>query len=204
MLVIRKHEFVDGRTQSGKTHYAIEKSKNWAGGVLFWNPQNVKTGFPEINGHYDIKTIIQYLKAGKKMAYTPQINQKTALKELEALVYGVLNYHVKGELDNTLFVVDECQIFARSGGNNPIEDIATRGLGLGLFGLFVTQRPALTSNTLFTQSEVKTHFAMEDEEVAYFERQGTPMKEIQAKIKEAGEYHYIQKFKGEYSEPLKI
>lgn len=204
MEIIKAHEFVCGRTQSGKTHYALEKARAWDGPVILFNPQDVKSGFGIINGNYDRNTLLDYLKKGKKLDYRPQIQKDVAKAELRWLVDCVLNEHVKGRLKNTLFIVDECQIFARSNNDNPAEDIATRGQGKGLYGMFITQRPALVSNTLFTQPEIKTYFDCEDEELPYFKRQGVDTDAVFNTIRTAGKYYYMQKYANELKGPLKV
>lgn len=203
---LKKIEFVSGTTQSGKTTYSVEKGRRWSGGVFFWNPQDsTAKGYTKACFTSSIEQIKNALKKGKKINYYPIVNKKKAQQELDYIVQELLKAHIEGELDDTLFIVDECQIYARSGnGYNPVEDIATRGLGKGLVGTFITQRPALVSNTLFTQAEIKTYLRLEQEEWGYFRRNGVEIEKIQKEIRDFGKYGYISKYNDEYTKVTKI
>ena len=205
MIIKAKHEFVAGATQSGKSYYAAEKGRKWSkGGVLFFNPQDMELkGYIKATIKDDLLQIIRLLNKGEKINYIPRFKKEIAEKEIKYISQILLQYHVKHKIKGqTLFVVDECQIYARSNSKNPIEDVATRGLGKGLIGLFITQRPALVSNTLFTQSEIKTFFRLEEEEWPYFKNYN--MADIQNRIIKGGSYNYMVKFNHELIGPMKI
>lgn len=205
MLLKDKHEFICGATQSGKSYYAEEKGRKWKkGGVIFFNPQDMDLkGYVKATMKNDLLQIIKMLNQGEKINYIPRFTKEVAEKEIKYISQVLLQYHVKKKIKGkTLFIVDECQIYARSNSNNPIEDVATRGLGKGLIGTFITQRPALVSNTLFTQSEIKTFFRLEKEEWAYFKNYD--MVGIQNKIIDAGDHNYIIKHNHENIGPMKL
>lgn len=201
-----KHEVVYGVTQSGKTTYSIVKARQHTGPVFFYNPQKVRTGFARCDAKYSIDQIIWHLKHGTKLDYYPMLTTKPGIRqeELRLIAISILNAALKGRIKNLLYIVDEAHIYARHNFNNPLEEIFTRGLGLGIYGHAITQRPALISNTIFTQCEIKTYFAIEQEEWEYFRRHGVPIDDIQEQLRKAGKYHYIQKRDGEYTKPMKV
>lgn len=204
LITAKRHEFISGATQSGKSYYAQKKGREWPhGGVLFFNPQEMELkGYIKATIRSDIKDIVSLLNDGHKINYVPTSRKKIALKEIKYISQVLLQYHIKDKMKGeTLYIVDECQIYAKSNSDNPIEDVATRGLGKGLIGMFITQRPALVSNTLFTQAEIKTFFRLEVEEWDYFKKYD--MESIQNKIIEKGDYNFITKYDHKLHGPMK-
>lgn len=206
MLLINKHETIYGTTQSGKTTYGIRKGREWDGGVFLWNAKRNKApGYTKVDHTISIEKLKDLLKRGKKLNYLPILDLEQSKKELKYISQEILNAHMLKEMKKTLGIFDECQLYARSGvGSNPVENVATMGLGVGYVGIFITQRPALISNTLFTQSEIKTYLKIEEEEWEYFKKQNVPIEKIQKELAEYGEFSYINKYNGKYSAPKKI
>lgn len=197
MLLINKHNFIIGTTQSGKTELAKARAEAFKGGVFFFNPQAVEMpkSFSTVDCNYSIEQMIQCLKSGFKINYIPHHNDKIALKELNYIAEKVFYDKVQRKDDKPLsFVVDECHMYIKNNTESPVLNIATRGLRFGLYLTTITQRPALTNNTLFTQAEWKTYLHVEGEEWKYLKGQGIPIKEIQKQLTVNGMYSYIDKY----------
>ena len=181
------HEVVVGRTQSGKTHYAINaRAEDWGGPVLFFNPQ----GFPvsgrkwvSCSGHSIVAQLIQVLKQGLKLAYVPSDIDAVAEQELSVLVDAV--FSASFPAPGLLFVADEAQDFAA-----PLRRIARRGLARGVTGAFISQRPAEMHNTLLTQA-VRHVIFDSSWESQYFKRYGLDADKIEQTLRQAQRYSYI-------------
>ena len=194
------HEVVVGRTQSGKTHYAINaRAEDWGGPVLFFNPQ----GFPvsgrkwvSCSGHSIVAQLIQVLKQGLKLAYVPSDNDAIAVQELNQLVD--LSFSGSWPSAGLLFIADEAQDFA-----GPLRRIARRGLARGVTGVFISQRPAEMHNTLLTQAIRHVIFASAWES-QYFKRYGLDADFIQQTLATAKPYSYAVLEQGKISGPFSI
>lgn len=208
MITDKKHEFIAGTTQSGKTHYAIEKGRRWKhGGVFFFNPQHIKAiGYTVANMDSEMSDIITLLKNGDKIAYMPNVDDEIAKQELKHIVSKLFKEHLGGRLQgkNTLLIADESHIYVKNNQNNILENVATRGLSKGLIGCFITQRPALTSNTLFTQSEILTYFRLSQMEWNYFKNKNIEIEDIQEKIQKAGKYNFMSHYNYKLHGPMKV
>ena len=186
-LRLEGHEVVVGRTQSGKTHYAIKaRAESWRGPVLFFNPQ----GFPvsgrawvSCSGHSIVAQLIQVLKQGLKLAYVPSDIDAVAEQELSVLVDAV--FSASFPAPGLLFVADEAQDFAA-----PLRRIARRGLARGVTGCFISQRPAEMHNTLLTQA-VRHVIFDSSWESQYFKRYGLDADKIEQTLRQAQRYSYI-------------
>jgi hypothetical protein len=207
------HEFIAGTTQSGKTEVAKKRAERFKGGVLFFNPQRVPMprDFILINKFNDVKAIASLLDQGYKFNYLLDHRDTVAKKELDYITDYIFSNRVKSDCEMPIkIVVDEAHVFLKNNQQSPVLNLATRGLRYKIYLCSITQRPALTNNTLFTQSELKIYGHIEEEDVKYFTGQGIPMQQVQDEIKKAGKYHFINKhvecnngFKDGYSKPFK-
>ena len=194
------HEVVIGRTQSGKTHYAVKARANfWRGPVLFFNPQ----GFPPpgdyiaVTGRDNLGQIMQALRAGLRLSYIPSDRDEIAEQELSCLVGAVFSadWPQSGGL---LFVADESQDFSR-----PLRRIARRGLARGVTGVFISQRPAEMHNTLLTQAIRHVIFSSAWES-QYFKRYGLDADKIAGLLAAAPKYSYLVVANGCISGPYQV
>lgn len=194
-----KHRFIVGTTQSGKTTLAVEEGKKYHGGVFLFNPQELETGgssYTNANMNDGVGDIILALRSGEKINYVPHYNDTIAKKELFYLAEKIFFAAAKSKVKNDMiFIADECHIYIPNNCKyNAVLNIATRGLKHHVYLWSITQRPALTNNTLFTQSEVKTYLSIEEEEWQYFKKNGVPIEKIQKAISDKGKYAYVDKY----------
>jgi len=61
-----------------------------------------------------------------------------------------------------VIAIDEVQLMVKKGGNDGVERLWTVGAGQGILGLAITQRIQLLNETIWSQSENKILFKVED------------------------------------------
>ncbi len=181
------HSTVIGITRSGKT-YATKKSlEKVKEGVLFFNTQyeEMPTNFIKVNAYDDVKVIINALKANKKINYIPQLDSNIRDKEL---IYLIDNLYKRNSEKRIYLVVDEVHLYEKE-SLKALVKVATTGLRFGIYGIWISQRPANIDNTLMTQSNQFVIFATNMEN-SYFDRYGIPAEKIKEKLKAGGQFAY--------------
>lgn len=179
------HSTIIGITRSGKT-YATKKSlERVKEGVIFFNTQyeEMPSSFIKVNAKDDIKVIINALKANKKINYIPQLNANIRDKEL---IYLVNSLYRRNSEKKIYLVVDEVHLYEKETLKALIK-VATTGLRFGIYGIWISQRPANIDNTLMTQSNQFIIFKT-NMESSYFDRYGIPSEEIKSRLKENYSY----------------
>lgn len=179
------HSTIIGITRSGKT-YATKKSlEKVKEGVIFFNTQyeEMPSSFIKVNAKDDIKVIINALKANKKINYIPQLNGNIRDKEL---IYLVNSLYRRNSEKKIYLVVDEVHLYEKETLKALIK-VATTGLRFGIYGIWISQRPANIDNTLMTQSNQFIIFKT-NMESSYFDRYGIPSEEIKSRLKENYSY----------------
>lgn len=149
-FAVRGHVTVLGKTQSGKSYLTKRAIEKWAGGVLVVDTKRERD-YPclYLTGHENLAGIYRDLDKGAHLAYVPNPDPKKARAALERIAGDIL----KRRWRDLMLVVDEAQVHAPKGAPNPLDWLATQGQGLGVRLVAVTQRPAMLSHTVLTQSE---------------------------------------------------
>lgn len=195
------HSTVIGITRSGKT-YATKKSlENVKEGVLFFNTQleEMPKIFIKCDADTNISVMINALKQGKKINYIPNwINEEFREKEVVHLVRKLYQSNIK----KIYFVVDEVHLYNNLALKELIK-VATTGLRFGIYGIWISQRPANIDNTLMTQSNQFIIFDT-NMESGYFKRYGIPADEIKERIGKGGKYSYCTYNFKEVRGPFKV
>jgi hypothetical protein len=175
-----EHTTVLGLTRHGKTFAVMHSIKDLKEGVFFFNVQNEKTppNFSKANGNNSWEQIKELLREGKKINYIPSDDLELASKELG---YIVNNLYESGHM-NVRMVIDECHLFSKvtkdKSALKACIRLATTGLRRGYKAIYLTQRPAMIDNTLYTQSTKHILFALGKADYAYLKQQGFPVEEI--------------------------
>jgi len=186
-MALSGHEVVIGRTQSGKTYYAVKaRAATWRAAVLFFNPQGFPisgAGWVSCSGHSMLPQIVKVLRAGLKISYVPSDKDEIAEKELSCLVDAI--FATVFPSPGLLFVADEAQDFPA-----PLRRIARRGLARGVTGVFISQRPAEMHNTLLTQATRHVIFDSSWES-QYFKRYGLDAEKIEQTLRQAPPHSYV-------------
>lgn len=164
------HILLLGDTQSGKTFFANQLHRTFKihhpdgsttpGLSIFWNANRVRY----VWGH--VATSIQGLKqlavAGvRHINYLPPENKPAALAQLDALRTWLFQWGQRANAGRVWVqvLVDEVQRY--TGENlepNPIRELATRGLGLGIRLVAITQYPKPIDTTTRTNLKTRIFF----------------------------------------------
>src|SRR5437764_2262809 len=183
----KDHVVVIGATQYGKTTATIKTLENVKGPVFFFNTLHTAgTGaeWVEAKGSNSIEQIIYGLKNGYKINYLPDSDIGTAGKQLKAIID---QFYQEGRKQiNCVICIDEVHLFwlFKSGeGKKANLRLATTGLGFGLQTIWVSQRPALVDNTLYTQARKHIIFPVGKMDEAYLREAKFPIEEIISKHK---------------------
>lgn len=190
------HVFICGMTQSGKTFFAVRALELVPYGVLFLNLQNVKMPEKYITTYanqVDFEQIKSALKAGNK------IDLRFPASWGEHQIMSVIGFLSKKlitagftEKNPVYIAYDECQAISRFPDTlREVRMVATRGLSLGVWCVFITQRPALADLTLYTQSTEQYIFQLGKGERTYFREKGIDYDECLKLWETNGKHSYI-------------
>lgn len=190
------HVFICGMTQSGKTYFAVRALEQVSQGVLFINIQNTKMPDRYITTYanqVDFEQIKSALKAGNKI----DLRFPAAWRESQIMqVIGFLSKELIkagfSEKNPVYIAYDECQAISRfPDALREVRMVATRGLYLGVWCVFITQRPALADLTLYTQSTEHYIFQLGKGERGYFKGKGIDYDECLKLWEANGKHSYI-------------
>ena len=106
----------------------------------------------------------QLVKKNPRIVYRPPGAKEGSQKDLTSiidLVFG-LQKNKKFSRIKRVIAIDEIQLMVKKGGHDGIEKLWTVGAGMGIVGLAITQRVQLLNETVWSQSENKVLFKVED------------------------------------------
>lgn len=190
-----EHATVIGLTQHGKTYGTIKTMELMQEPILFFNTNHtpgLSSSWVEATGGNTIDQIIYGLQQGYKINYLPNDDILKSGKQLKAIVDGVYNLG-RGSL-KFRFVIDEVHLFwiaKSSEGKEANIRLATTSLGRGISCVWLSQRPAMVDNTLYTQSTKHIIFALGKLDESYLKTNGFPVEEIKEKTKNE-KYYFVE------------
>lgn len=186
------HVFISGQTRSGKTYFAGRALAELPGPVLFINLQDedLPARFLTIEAEcIETGQLMEALKDGVKIDLRlPFDRQKTNL-----VIGHVINSCMAAgftEKRPVYVALDECHLLKDRGLEKAIE-AATRGLKRGCRCIFITQRPALTNKTLYTQAAEQYIFYLASSEKEYLRNKGLDYEQCLNHWTTLGQYSYI-------------
>jgi len=194
------HICVFGSTSSGKTYwsgYMFRQMPNWN---IFFNTQ-AEPALSRDFGGYEVSGIEDFTEAlteghRRRIVYTPEsetiAEQQEEISEIIDILYGIgkiMNAAGRRHIWCHLYIDEVHLLSSKKSPFSMVDRIATQGKRYGVVGVFISQRPALVSQTLITQSDSQVIFRCNSYEIPYFERYGFPISEY--KIWLARPYHYI-------------
>jgi len=166
--IAKRHTSIVGQTRSGKTYATRLILKELQGrGIhtIFFDPKHD-------DDYADLGTIcytpMQFY--AKLLSRTPHIiyrpNPEKAKRQQELTRIIDLTFEVSKTRGyksiRRVVAIDEVQLMVKKGGNDGIEKLWTVGAGQGILGLAITQRIQLLNETIWSQSENKILFKVED------------------------------------------
>lgn len=186
------HVFISGQTRSGKTYFAGKALEQIPDPVLFVNLQEEDLPARFIEGKAeDLNTgqLLDLLKHGAKIDLRLPFNAAQANNIIGHLISKLMV--AKFSESRPVYVaLDEAHLLKDRGLDKAIE-AATRGLKRGVRCVFITQRPALCSKTLYTQSSEQYIFYLASSEKEYLRNKGLDYDTCLSHWEKNGQYSYI-------------
>lgn len=199
-----KHAAVFGTTQEGKTYAVTQSLKAARAGVIFMDMKAEPVpGYVRADKQDDLDAIIEVLKIGEKVNYTP--SRGTRFAEVAAIIEGILDV----ELD-VYVICDEVHLAylnpdkQKRAAQAAYEELATVGLSKGRKGVFISQRPALMPNTLMHLADLQVYFR--NDELNYLRKymgddDANRMRDL---LDKGGQYSYVTRYRGRIEGAFKV
>jgi len=94
--------------------------------------------------------------------YMPSILDENPIEYLEQFIKIIMEAHQENNFLKTVIAIDELHEFqSKMSVNKAIKRIASMGMGLGLFGIFCSQRWTDVHNDLITNAEIRICHALD-------------------------------------------
>ena len=151
-------------------------------------------------GGYEVTGLSAFTKAledkHRRIVYTPQSDNPKGQQEELAEIIDIL--FAMGRIFNVAgnrivwahLYVDEVHLLSpKRAPFDQLDRVATQGKRFGVIGIFISQRPALVSQTLITQSDKQIIFRCNSYEIPYFEKYGYPISQYLDWLNQ--DYHFI-------------
>lgn len=166
-----EHVSVMGRTRHGKTFGTVLSAGKSDNAVLFFNTQHERSCVKDFmtfdpNKHH-LHQLLWMIKQKKKINFLPSTRPNVRDKQLIKLVDFLYDL---GEVP-CLCIWDETHLFKQQAEQQLVR-LATTGLRWNKPCVFLTQRPAMMNNNLFSQSTRKIIFQLDDVDYSYLKEKG--------------------------------
>lgn len=164
----KRHTAVIGQTRSGKTYatrFILKKLQAEGIHTIFFDPKH-DDDYADLGVicYTPMQVYAKLLSKTPRIIYRPNPEKNKRQEELTRVIN--LTFEVsktKGyKRIKRVFAIDEVQLMVKKGGNDGIERLWTVGAGQGILGLAITQRIQLLNETIWSQSENKIIFKVED------------------------------------------
>lgn len=195
----KSHCCIFGATSSGKTYLAGHLFQSLPNYNIFFNVQYEPAISRDFNGFEccGLDEFCEMMEAGaRRIVYNPEsedpAGQAEECKEIIDILFSmgkIINQAGRRFVWCHLYIDEVHILSSKKSPYPPIDRIATQGKRFGVAGIFISQRPALVSQTLITQSDRQMIFRCNSYEIPYFERYGYPISDFQSWLNKP--YHYI-------------
>lgn len=171
-----EHTCVFGITRHGKTFAVMHTLNKLSEGVLFFNVQHEKvpSGFITADGNTTEQQLIFALRNRKKVNFLPESDFDKMQKQLSAIINMLYENGMGWDIR---LVVDEVQLFEKQALKD-CKKVATTGLRRGIRAVWISQRPALVDNTLYSQATSYVFFVLSMADYEYLKKQGLPVENV--------------------------
>ena len=164
----RRHTAIIGQTRSGKTYatrFILKKLQGQGIHTIFFDPKH-DDDYADLGVicYTPMQVYAKLLSKTPKIIYRPNPEKNKRQEELTRVINLAFEVSkTKGyKRIKRVFAIDEVQLMVKKGGNDGIERLWTVGAGQGILGLAITQRIQLLNETIWSQSENKILFKVED------------------------------------------
>lgn len=164
----KRHTAVIGQTRSGKTYatrFILKKLQTQGIHTIFFDPKH-DDDYADLGVicYTPMQVYAKLLSKTPRIIYRPNPEKNKRFEELTRVIN--LTFEVSKtpgfKRIKRVFAIDEVQLMVKKGGNDGIERLWTVGAGQGILGLAITQRIQLLNETIWSQSENKIIFKVED------------------------------------------
>ena len=163
-----RHTAIIGITRSGKTTFAaavLRKLWGRSTHTIFVDPKHDE-GFSKLGTicHEPMEVYERLLAKDKQIVFRPSGDSNERVEQLDRVVELVFMLAKKPGFKRIrrVIAIDELQLFVKKGSSKAIEQIWTVGAGMGIVGMAMTQRIQLLNETVWSQSDNKFIFRIED------------------------------------------
>ena len=166
--IARRHTAIVGQTRSGKTYatrYILKKLQREGIHTIFFDPKH-DDEYADLGAicYTPMQVYAKLLAKAGAIVYRPNPEKNKRFEELTRVIN--LTFEVSKTAGfkriKRVIAIDEVQLMVKKGGNDGIERLWTVGAGQGILGLAITQRIQLLNETIWSQSENKILFKVED------------------------------------------
>lgn len=166
--VKNRHSVVLGMTRSGKTYFTghvLERLQDNNVHTIFVDPKHDRDyeSLGEVC-HSPMEVYEKLLQRVPRIVFRTPATSPENTEALDRLVELVFNLQRTDGFRRIrrVIAIDELQLYTKKGSSKAIEMIWTVGAGLGIVGMALTQRMQLLNDTVYTQSENKFIFKIDD------------------------------------------
>lgn len=163
-----RHSAIIGITRSGKTTFAAALLKQLWGRsthTLFVDPKHDE-GFAKLGTvcYEPMEVYERLLAKDKQIVFRTSGDSNERVEQLDRVVELIFMLARKPGFKRIrrVIAIDELQLFVKKGSSKAIEQIWTVGAGMGIVGMAMTQRIQLLNETVWSQSDNKFIFRIED------------------------------------------
>ena len=166
--VKNRHTTVLGMTRSGKTFFTghvLERLQDEGVHTIFVDPKHDRDYEKLGEVCYDaIEVYSKLMKKCPRIVFRTPAAAEERIAELDKLVELVFQLQRSDGFRRIrrVIAIDELQLYVKKGGSRAVETIWTVGAGIGITGMALTQRMQLLNDTVYTQSENKVIFKIDD------------------------------------------
>ncbi len=163
-----RHSVIIGITRSGKTTFASHAIESlWARSThtMFIDPKHDES-FAKLGTVCNtvMEVYEQLLLKNKAIVFRPPGSAEERIESLDRIVELIFQLQRSAGFKRIrrVIAIDELQLFVKKGNSKAIEMIWTVGAGMGVVGMAMTQRIQLLNETVWSQSDNKIIFRIED------------------------------------------
>lgn len=166
--ISQRHTAIVGMTRSGKTYlckHILEELQGMNVHTVFFDPKH-DDDFASLGTicRTPMQFYAQLIAKNPRIVYRPPGTKEGRQQHLTEIIDLIFNAHRNKKFKGIrrVIAIDEIQLMVKKGGHDGIERLWTVGAGQGIVGLAITQRVQLLNETVWSQSENKLLFKVED------------------------------------------
>ena len=168
LSIKKRHTAIIGMTRSGKTVLCkkmLEGLQDMNVHTVFFDPKH-DDDFSDLGKicTTPMQFYAELVAKNPRIIYRPPGDKTGRSEHLTRIIDLIFTAQRNPKFKNIrrVIAIDEIQLMVKKGGHDGIEKLWTVGAGLGVMGMALTQRIQLLNETIWSQSENKILFKVED------------------------------------------